>query len=90
MAAVSGSRDRFRGMTLESIARDAEEMPWGTPDEVIARLIAAADHAGAGTVLVNMNRGAMPHEMFMEQIRRFGTEVLPALQAHRIDSVPLA
>ena len=90
MAAVSGSRDRFRGMTLESIARDAEEMPWGTPDEVIARIIAAADHAGAGTVLVNMNRGAMPHEMFMEQIRRFGTEVLPALQAHRIDSVPLA
>jgi alkanesulfonate monooxygenase SsuD/methylene tetrahydromethanopterin reductase-like flavin-dependent oxidoreductase (luciferase family) len=90
MAAVSGSRDRFRGMTLESIARDAEEMPWGTPDEVIARIIAAADHAGAGTVLVNMNRGAMPHEMFMEQIRRFGAEVLPALQAHRIDSVPLA
>ena len=90
MAAVSGSRDRFRGMTLESVARDAEEMPWGTPDEVIARIIAAADHAGAGTVLVNMNRGAMPHEMFMEQIRRFGTEVLPALQAHRIDSVPLA
>jgi alkanesulfonate monooxygenase SsuD/methylene tetrahydromethanopterin reductase-like flavin-dependent oxidoreductase (luciferase family) len=90
MAAVSGSRDRFRGMTLESVARDAEEMPWGTPSEVIERIIAAADHAGASTVLVNMNRGAMPHEMFMEQIRRFGTEVLPALQAHRVDSVPLA
>ena len=90
MAAVSGSRDRFRGMTLESVARDAEEMPWGTPSEVIERIIAAADHAGAGTVLINMNRGAMPHEMFMEQIRRFGTEVLPALQAHRVDSVPLA
>ena len=90
MAAVSGSRDRFRGMTLESVARDAEEMPWGTPSEVIERIIAAADHAGAGTVLINMNRGAMPHEMFMEQIRRFGTEVLPALQAHRVTSVPLA
>ena len=90
LAAVSGSRDRFRGMTLESIARDAEEMPWGTPGEVVERIIAAADHAGAGTVLINMNRGAMPHEMFMEQIRRFGTEVLPALQAHRVDSVPLA
>jgi len=90
MAAVSGSRDRFRGMTLESVARDAEEMPWGTPSEVIERIIAAADHAGASTVLVNMNRGAMPPEMFMEQIRRFGTEVLPALQAHRVDSVPLA
>src|SRR5690349_7936464 len=73
LPSVSGSRDRFRGMTLESIARDAEQMPWGTPSEVIERIIDAADHAGAGTVLVNMNRGAMPHEMFMEQIRRFGT-----------------
>ena len=90
LPSVSGSRDRFRGMTLESIARDAEQMPWGTPSEVIERIIDAADHAGAGTVLVNMNRGAMPHEMFMEQIRRFGTEVLPALQAHRVDRVPLA
>jgi len=90
LPSVSGSRDRFRGMTLDSVARDAEQMPWGTPSEVIERIIDAADHAGAGTVLVNMNRGAMPHEMFMEQIRRFGTEVLPALQAHRVDRVPLA
>jgi len=42
-----------------------------------------AEHAGAATVLINMNRGAMPQEMFMEQIQRFGAEVLPALQAHR-------
>jgi len=90
LAAVSGDRERFRGMTLEGIARDAEQLPWGTPDEVIERIEAAADHAGAGTVLINMNRGAMPHEMFMEQIRRFGAEVLPALQAHRVDAVPLA
>jgi hypothetical protein len=33
-------------------------------------------------VLVSLNRGAMPHEMFMEQVRRFGADVLPALQAH--------
>ncbi len=82
LAAVSGARERFRDMTMESIARDAEQMPWGTPDEVIARLIDAADHAGAATVLVNMNRGAMPHDMFMHQIERFGREVLPALRRH--------
>ncbi len=35
-------------------------------------------------LLVNMNRGAMPQEMFMEQIRRFGAEVLPALQGHTV------
>jgi hypothetical protein len=26
--------------------------------------------------------------MFMEQVRRFGAEVLPALQAHRVRTVP--
>jgi hypothetical protein len=28
--------------------------------------------------------------MFMEQIRRFAREVLPAVQAHRVERVPLA
>jgi alkanesulfonate monooxygenase SsuD/methylene tetrahydromethanopterin reductase-like flavin-dependent oxidoreductase (luciferase family) len=82
--AVSGARERFRGMTMADVERDAEQLPWGTPDEVVERIAAAADHAGAGTVLVNMNRGAMPHEMFMEQIDRFGAKVLPALQAHQV------
>jgi len=36
------------------------------------------------------NRGVLPHEMFMEQIRRFATEMLPALQSRRIERVPLA
>ena len=76
-------------MTMEDVARDAEQMAWGTPAEVRERIIDAAEHAGADTVLVNMNRGAMPHEMFMEQIRRFGAEVLPALQAHQVTAVPL-
>jgi hypothetical protein len=30
----------------------------------------------------------MPHEMFIEQIRRFARDVLPVLQAHRIMCVP--
>ena len=88
LPAVSGARERYRDMTMDDIARDAEHLPWGAPAEVRERIIAAADHAGAGTVLVGLNRGAMPHEMFMEQVRRFGTEVLPALQAHRVRSVP--
>ena len=84
LAAVSGDRERFRGMTMADVERDAEQLPWGTADEVIERIVAAADHAGANTVLVNMNRGAMPAEMFMEQIQRFGSKVLPALQAHQV------
>jgi alkanesulfonate monooxygenase SsuD/methylene tetrahydromethanopterin reductase-like flavin-dependent oxidoreductase (luciferase family) len=86
-AALSGERSRFRDMTIESLTRDAEHMPWGTPDEVIERIIGAADHAGASTVLIGLNRGAMPQELFMNQVRRFGTEVLPALQKHQVTKV---
>ena len=31
----------------------------------------------------------MPHDMFMNQIRRFAAEVLPRLQAHKVETVPL-
>jgi alkanesulfonate monooxygenase SsuD/methylene tetrahydromethanopterin reductase-like flavin-dependent oxidoreductase (luciferase family) len=89
LAGVSGARERYRDMTIESLARQAEEMAWGTAEEARQRIIAEADEAGANTVLVNMNRGAMPQEMFLEQIRRFGREVLPALQAHEVRGVPV-
>ena len=84
------SREDFRGMTMKDVERFAEDAPWGTADEVRDKIIAAAEHAGADTVLVSMNRGAMPQEMFLEQIRRFAADVLPALQAHRITRVPAA
>jgi alkanesulfonate monooxygenase SsuD/methylene tetrahydromethanopterin reductase-like flavin-dependent oxidoreductase (luciferase family) len=84
---VSGARERYRSMTMEGLERLAEQMPWGTPAEVRQRLIDDADHAGAGTVLLSMNRGAMPQEMFLDQLRRFGAEVLPALQAHEVAGV---
>ena len=87
---VSGERERYRDMTLADIEREAEHWPFGTADEVAERLIEAADHAGASTVLINMNRGAMPNEMFVEQLRRFAGKVLPALQAHTVTRVPLA
>jgi alkanesulfonate monooxygenase SsuD/methylene tetrahydromethanopterin reductase-like flavin-dependent oxidoreductase (luciferase family) len=90
LPAVSGARERFRGMTMQDLEREAEHMAWGAPKEVIGRIIGAAEHTGANTVLVNMNRGAMPHEMFMEQIRRFAAEVLPALHAHRVCATALA
>ena len=55
--------------------------------EVIERLIEEGEHAGANNVLLNVNLGAMPHELFMEQIRRFGRDVLPALHAHEVKHV---
>src|SRR4029453_10140540 len=78
----------FRNTTMADVERLAEGWPWGTADEVIRRIIAQADAAGANMVQISLNRGAMPHEMFIEQIRRFAREVLPALQAHRVERVP--
>jgi hypothetical protein len=37
-----------------------------------------------------MNAGAMPQEMFLEQIRRFARDVMPRLQAHTVTRVPVA
>jgi hypothetical protein len=41
-------------------------------------------------VHLRMNTGAMPHEMFMNQIKLFAEKVLPALQAHKVTVVPAA
>jgi alkanesulfonate monooxygenase SsuD/methylene tetrahydromethanopterin reductase-like flavin-dependent oxidoreductase (luciferase family) len=84
------AREEFRGMTMKDVERFAEDAAWGPADEVRDKIIAAAEHAGADTVLVSMNRGALPQDMFLEQIRRFAREVLPALQAHQITRVPAA
>jgi len=88
--AAAMAREDFRNLTLEDVARQAEQMPWGTPQEVAERIIATADSTGANTVQISLNRGAMPHEMFIEQIRRFARHVLPTLQAHEVRRVPAA
>jgi alkanesulfonate monooxygenase SsuD/methylene tetrahydromethanopterin reductase-like flavin-dependent oxidoreductase (luciferase family) len=90
LPSAARARSEFRNMTMADVERDAENMPWGTPDEVVERIIAAADSAGAHTVQLNLNRGAMPHDMFIEQIRRVADKVLPRLQAHQVTSVPAA
>jgi len=36
------------------------------------------------------NKGAMPHEMFLNQIERLGKEVLPRLRAHKVTRVKFA
>jgi hypothetical protein len=77
-------------MTMADVERMAERMPWGAPGEVAQRIIEQADMAGANMVQVGFNRGAMPHDMFMNQIRRFAADVLPWLQAHEVRTVPLA
>lgn len=83
-------REDFRNTTFESFQRQAENLPVGTAAEVAERIIAQAEHAGANMVQVGLNRGAMPHDMFIEQIRRFASGVLPRLQAHEVKRVRAA
>jgi alkanesulfonate monooxygenase SsuD/methylene tetrahydromethanopterin reductase-like flavin-dependent oxidoreductase (luciferase family) len=84
------ARADFRNMTMDDVTKQAEHFAWGNASEVTQRIIAAADRAGSETVLLSFNRGALPQEMFVEQIRRFAHEVLPALQAHQVTRVPAA
>ena len=57
---------------------------------VATRINSAPESAGANTARMSLNRGVLPHEMFMEQTRSFAAEVLPALDVHRVEQVPLA
>jgi len=84
------AREDYRDMTMEDLGRRAETWPWGTAGEVAQRIIDEVDHVGAEVILVSMNRGGLPHELFMEQIERFASQVLPKLQAHNVVSVRLA
>ena len=88
--AAANLREDFRHMTMADLERQAETMPMGTADEVAERIIAAADSAGANQVQLALNRGALPHDLFMAQIERFAREVLPRLQAHEVKRVPAA
>jgi len=85
-------REGMMKTTLADIERkiDAGELAWGNPKEVADQLIAGAERMGANTLLLNMNVGAMSYEVFMEQIKRFGRDVLPRLQAHQVKRVPAA
>jgi alkanesulfonate monooxygenase SsuD/methylene tetrahydromethanopterin reductase-like flavin-dependent oxidoreductase (luciferase family) len=84
-------RTKIRNMTQPDI--DAKlasgDYAWGPAKEVAERLIDRAEVAGSNNLLVSLNQGAMPNSMFMEQVRRFGREVLPILQAHEVKRVPL-
>ena len=80
----------FSEWTMDTVRAAADNMPIGTPDEVVSRIIAECDEAGASSVLLICNRAHLPQEMFLNQIRRIGREVLPRLQAHQVRVVPYA
>jgi alkanesulfonate monooxygenase SsuD/methylene tetrahydromethanopterin reductase-like flavin-dependent oxidoreductase (luciferase family) len=90
LRAAANLRSEFRNLTMHDLEEQAEHMPMGTADEVAQRIIDAAESAGANQVQLAMNRGCLPHDLFMNQIERFAREVLPRLQAHEVKRVPAA
>jgi alkanesulfonate monooxygenase SsuD/methylene tetrahydromethanopterin reductase-like flavin-dependent oxidoreductase (luciferase family) len=78
----------FRTTTLADLER-SERLAWGTPEQVRDTLIELATTLGAGTLMLNFNQGAMPHDLFVRNLERFGKEVLPAVQAHQVTTVPI-
>jgi hypothetical protein len=78
----------FRHLTMEDLARN-ERLCWGTPEQVSEALIGLAEALGANTMLAQFNQGAMPHAMFVNQIKRFGEEVLPAIKHYEVSRVAL-
>jgi len=80
----------FNAWTMETVRAAAENMPIGTADEIVERIVAECNDAGAGSVLLICNRAHLPQELFLNQIRRIGREVLPRLRAHNVLQVPHA
>ena len=80
----------FHEWTIDAVRDFVEQMPIGTADEVVEKIVAECDEAGAQNVLLVCNRGGMPDEMFMNQVRRIGKEVLPRLQEHKVTNVKFA
>jgi alkanesulfonate monooxygenase SsuD/methylene tetrahydromethanopterin reductase-like flavin-dependent oxidoreductase (luciferase family) len=80
----------FNEWTIDTVRQAAQAMPLGTADEIVERIVAECNDAGANNVLLVCNRGHMPQDMYLNQIRRIGEEVLPRLQAHNVTCVPHA
>jgi len=83
-------REKFRALDRPDVEAKvvSGELAFGNAKEVTERLIEQAEAVGANKLLINVNFGAMPNDLFMEQVRRFGREVLPRLQAHQVTRIP--
>lgn len=91
-AAAGLDREKMKAMTMADVEKRIDDglLAFGDAKHVTDKLIADAERYGANNLLIMMNLGAMSHDVFMKQLRRFGQEVLPKLQAHQIKKVPAA
>ena len=71
----------IREAGLEAAAQAyAEAQPWGTPDQIIAKLQHQVDVVGALDVNVVFSYAGLPFDKVEESFKLFSKEVLPALR----------
>ncbi len=91
-ASAGMDREKIRRTEMSDIERRVREgeLAWGSPKEVADHLIGLGERSGANVLVLNLNLGAVPGELMMEEIQRFGRDVLPLLHAHEVKQVPAA
>jgi alkanesulfonate monooxygenase SsuD/methylene tetrahydromethanopterin reductase-like flavin-dependent oxidoreductase (luciferase family) len=89
-AAAGLDREKIKATTPADVEKRIDDglLAFGDPKFVTDKLIADAERYGANSLLLMMNLGAMPNDVFLKQLRRFAKEVLPKLQAHEVKRVP--
>ena len=91
-SAAGLDREKMKAMTKADVEKRIDDglLAFGSAKHVTDKLIGDAERYGANSLLLMMNLGAMPNEVFIKQLRRFAKEVLPTLQAHQVKRVPAA
>jgi alkanesulfonate monooxygenase SsuD/methylene tetrahydromethanopterin reductase-like flavin-dependent oxidoreductase (luciferase family) len=79
----------FRKVTMDDLKKN-ERLCWGSAAQVRDSLLGFAESLGSNILLLQFNQGAMPHEMFVRQIQRFASEVLPDLHKHVVTKVAVS
>ena len=62
----------------------ADLQVWGTPDEVLAKLIGYVDYIDAGAMLVMLSYGGMPADVVRRNHELFVSSVLPRLKQYDV------
>lgn len=62
----------------------ADLQVWGTPQQVVAKLLEYVERCDAGGVLATLSFGGMPPDQAAANFDLYANEVLPALHAHNV------
>ena len=73
-AAAGLDREKMKAMTPADVEKRIDDglLAFGSAKHVTDKLIADAERYGANSLLLMMNLGAMPNDVFLKQLRRFG------------------